>query len=170
MTKRFPEGFLWGTATSSFQVEMGRGSPSKDSDWWAWVHDDENIRRKIVSGDTPEDGPGSWELYEEDFRLAKKELGNNAIRISIDWARIFPNPTTGVEVEVTRDEHGDVSHVEVNEGGLRELQGLTDPEAVEGYREILQEAKRRELTVILTLYHWIFFRYFQCKTRPIFPV
>ena len=28
----FPEGFLWGVATSSFQVEMGRGSDADGSD------------------------------------------------------------------------------------------------------------------------------------------
>ncbi len=57
--KRFPEGFLWGTATSAFQVEMGRGPPATKSDWFAWVHDEENIATGRVSGDTPLDGPGS---------------------------------------------------------------------------------------------------------------
>ena len=63
--KRFPEGFLWGTATSAFQVEMGRGAPAKGSDWYAWVHDKDNIAAGRVSGDTPLDGPGSWELYKK---------------------------------------------------------------------------------------------------------
>lgn len=154
MKKRFPEGFLWGTATSAFQVEMGRSSPSKGSDWYAWVHDKENIRRKIVSGDTPEDGPGSWELYPDDFRLAREELGNNAVRLSMDWARIFPEPTTEVSVEVVRDDHGDVSKVEIDEAVLSELRSLADPKAVRIYREMLSDARSRGLTVMLTLYHW----------------
>jgi beta-glucosidase/6-phospho-beta-glucosidase/beta-galactosidase len=42
-------GFLWGTSTASFQVEMGLGEPAKHSDWWVWVHDEENIRKGNAS-------------------------------------------------------------------------------------------------------------------------
>jgi len=42
---KFPEGFLWGVATSSFQVEMGRGDVANGSDWWVWLHDEENKKR-----------------------------------------------------------------------------------------------------------------------------
>ena len=44
-SREFPEGFLWGTSTASFQIEMGLGEPSTESDWWVWVHDQENIKR-----------------------------------------------------------------------------------------------------------------------------
>src|SRR5207249_4823592 len=40
----FPPGFLWGTAISGFQTEMG-GKPGHNdpsSDWWVWVHDADN--------------------------------------------------------------------------------------------------------------------------------
>lgn len=88
----FPEGFLWGVATSSFQVEMGRGSDADGSDWWTWVHDVENKRRGWVSGDVPEEGPGFWELYKRDLGLARG-LGCNFFRMSLDWVRIFPGST-----------------------------------------------------------------------------
>jgi beta-glucosidase/6-phospho-beta-glucosidase/beta-galactosidase len=42
--REFPEDFLWGTATASFQIEMGLGEPSTESDWWVWIHDRENIK------------------------------------------------------------------------------------------------------------------------------
>jgi beta-galactosidase len=61
----FPERFLWGTSTASFQIEMGLGEPSTESDWWVWVHNQENIKRGNVSGSYPEQGPGFWELYKE---------------------------------------------------------------------------------------------------------
>ena len=89
--KDFPEGFLWGTATAAFQIEMGLGESDPNSDWYVWVHDKDNIQKGLVSGDSPENGPGFWELYPKDLRLAREELGNNAFRMSIDWSRIFPN-------------------------------------------------------------------------------
>ena len=152
--KSFPEGFLWGTATAAFQVEMGRGEPSTQSDWYAWVHDADNRARGRVSGDLPEDGPGFWELYPVDFRLAKEELGNNAVRLSLDWSRIFPQSTENVEVAVERDGFENVSGVEVDEEAMRGLREIADGEAVQRYREILSKANETGLTVLLTLYHW----------------
>jgi beta-galactosidase len=152
--KRYPKGFLWGTATSAFQVEMGRGPPAKESDWYAWVHDGDNIAAGRVSGDTPLDGPGAWELYVEDFRIAREELGNNSIRLSLDWSRLFPRSTETVYVDVKRDEHGNVFDVSIDEATMRDLKALADSTAVERYREMLSEANRVGLTVFLTLYHW----------------
>jgi len=152
--KRFPEGFLWGTATSAFQVEMGRGEPATGSDWYAWVTDEPNATAGRVSGDSPEDGPGSWELYSEDFRIAREELGNNAFRLSVDWSRIFPESTESVEVEVHRDRWGDIYIVDVAEDAMRRLRELADGNAVQRYREMFLEANRQELTLMLTLYHW----------------
>jgi len=152
--KRFPDGFLWGTAISAFQVEMGRGEPSAGSDWYMWVHDEENIASGRVSGDLPEDGPGFWTLYAEDLRRAREELGNNAVRLSIDWSRIFPMSTQPVEVEVERDGRGNIARVDVDEEAMQRLRELADGSAVRRYRQMLSEARRLGLTVMLTLYHW----------------
>lgn len=154
MSRRFPEGFLWGTATSAFQIEMGRGDPSSESDWYVWVHDEENIEKGIVSGDLPEEGPGSWQLFSEDFRLARKELCNNAIRLSVDWTRIFPRSTEDVVVDVQRDKLGNVCEINIREEQMHELMELADYDAIKGYREMLSEAKKVGLTVMLTVYHW----------------
>ena len=94
----FPETFLWGPAISAFQTEAG-GAPAnadRHSDWWAWSHDAQNIAADRVSGDRVERGPGHWRLYERDARLARRRLGSNAFRFSIDWSRIFPRSTAGV--------------------------------------------------------------------------
>jgi beta-galactosidase len=150
----FPDGFLWGTAISSFQAEMGLGEPSDGTDWWAWVHDPTNIDVKRVSGDTPLNGPGFWELYDDDLRRAREELGCNSVRLSIDWGRIFPEPTTGVNVKVVRDPRGNVVDVELSRGTIAELKRLADMDAVGRYREILASAKSHGLTPMVTLYHW----------------
>jgi len=140
-------------ATASFQVEMGRGEAADGSDWWSWVHDGENQRRGWVSGDVPEDGPGFWELYPKDLKLAH-ELGCNAFRLSVDWARIFPSSTEVVDVEVHRDRYGNIEKVWVDERAMRELGRLSDHAAVRRYRSILAECRKEGLEPMVTLYHW----------------
>lgn len=149
----FPEGFLWGVAVSSFQVEMGRGGNADRSDWWAWVHDAENKRRGWVSGDLPEEGPGFWELYRGDFKLAQS-MGCNAFRMSLDWSRIFPTSTENVSVEVHRDIRGNIEKVWVDERAMRELVKLTDKAVARRYRQIISECRRSGLEPMVTLYHW----------------
>lgn len=74
----FPDGFLWGTATSAHQVE---GNNTR-SDWWAW---EQAGRVKTRSGMTCD----QWHRFAQDFDLAAS-LGHNAHRISIEWSRIEP--------------------------------------------------------------------------------
>ena len=96
----FPPGFLWGTANSGFQSEAGglpdNGDPG--SDWWVWTHDPSNVANGIVSGDLPERGPGFWDRYPGDVKLAQKRLRNNAFRFGIEWSRIFPVSTAGIDI------------------------------------------------------------------------
>src|SRR5436190_20670965 len=95
----FPAGFLWGTAISAFQSEMGLGAPNDtNTDWWAWVHDADNIAGHKVSGDLPETGPGFYDRYARDARLARRGVKSNALRLSIEWSRIFPTSTAAVDV------------------------------------------------------------------------
>ncbi len=74
---KFPKNFLWGAATSSYQVEGN----NKNADWWQW----EKRTGKIQSGNACR----HYELYEEDFDIARN-LSHNAHRISIEWSRIEP--------------------------------------------------------------------------------
>lgn len=73
----FPEGFLWGSATSAFQVE---GS-TENNDW----------AEAGRAGKVPVIGRAcdSYNRYNEDFDIAKS-LGQNAHRFSIEWSRIEP--------------------------------------------------------------------------------
>lgn len=75
--KKFPDGFYWGAATASYQVEGGI-----DNTDWA---DAARAGRVPVCGQACD----HYHRYELDFDIAK-ELGHTAHRLSIEWARIEP--------------------------------------------------------------------------------
>jgi beta-glucosidase len=83
-TYQFPTGFLWGTATSSYQVEGG----NTNSNWSAWEETPGRIVDNQRSGKACDWWGGRWK---EDFDRAV-ETGQNAHRLSIEWSRIQPTP------------------------------------------------------------------------------
>jgi beta-glucosidase len=80
-TRAFPEGFLWGTSTSSHQVEGG----CRLNDWWEW----ERRPGHVLDGTNTEIACDHYNRYEQDFDLAQS-LNTNAHRLSIEWSRIEP--------------------------------------------------------------------------------
>ncbi len=151
---KFPKDFLWGTAISAFQTEMGTSeeSISKKSDWYVWVHNDKNIKEGVVSGDFPDDGDGFWDLYKEDIENARW-MGNNAFRLSLDWARIFPETTSSVDSEIVY-ENENIVDVKLERKSMKELESIADMKSVQRYKEILHYIKKSGMKVLLTLYHW----------------
>ncbi len=110
----FPKDFLWGTATSAHQIEGN----NINSDWWRWE----------TTGDNPPKDPSdiacdSYDRYEEDFDLCK-DMGNDAVRISVEWARIEPQ------------------------------EGTFDSDEITHYRNVLQTAKNKGLKTFVTLHHF----------------
>jgi beta-glucosidase len=79
---RFPEGFLWGTASAAHQVE----GDNRNCDWWEF----EQLPGKIANGDTSEVACDHYHRYREDFALLR-EMNQNAHRLSIEWSRIEPS-------------------------------------------------------------------------------
>lgn len=114
---KFPNDFIWGTATSAHQIEGN----NVNSEWWHWEKNKEEGKKYPLepSGIACD----SYNRFEEDFNLCK-ELGNNAVRISIEWARIEP-------------EEGKFSEKEI-----------------EHYRKVLQSAKSKGLKTFVTLHHF----------------
>lgn len=85
-TYKFPEGFFWGTATASYQVEGGvKDGGRGETTWDRFCQMPGNIKHNDV-GDVANDFYHKWK---EDIALMKK-LGHNAYRFSICWSRIFP--------------------------------------------------------------------------------
>lgn len=109
----FPDGFLWGTATSAHQVEGN----NTNTDWWEW--EQTNLPEEHRSGI----GCDQYNRYPEDFKMAKK-LGHKAHRLSLEWSRIEPE------------------------------EGIFNQDAIEHYKTVLQELKKHDLVVMLTIHHF----------------
>src|SRR5215208_3970393 len=92
---RFPENFLWGTATAAYQVEGavnedGRGA----SIWDTFSHTPDKVRH----GDTGDIACDQYHRLEEDLDLMS-ELGMQAYRFSVAWPRIQPEGSSPANLD-----------------------------------------------------------------------
>jgi beta-glucosidase len=78
--RRFPDDFLWGSATAAHQVEGN----NTNNDWWAAEEAGRVPHRSGLACD-------HFNRYPEDFALFA-DLGQNAHRFSLEWSRIEPSP------------------------------------------------------------------------------
>jgi beta-glucosidase len=112
----FPSNFLWGSSTAAHQVE-GR---NLNSDWWEW----EQRGGKIKNGDSSLLACDWWgRRYRQDFERAR-QLGQNALRLSVEWSRLEPH------------------------------EGEWNKEAVRVYRDMLTTLRELGLTPLVTLHHF----------------
>jgi beta-glucosidase len=83
----FPNGFVWGTATSAYQIE---GAVNEDgrgpSIWDTFSH----TPGKIEDHTNADRANDHYHRYKEDVGLIK-DLGAKAYRFSVAWPRVFPN-------------------------------------------------------------------------------
>jgi beta-glucosidase len=138
MAIKFPDGFVWGAATSAHQVEGGN-----INSWSVWETEQaerlaaeaeskygslpiwESIKADAQNPDNYKSGQAvqHFERYDEDFALAA-QIGIQAYRFSIEWSRIEPE-----------------------EGKFNEA-------AIEHYREMIMDLRRRGIEPFVTLWHW----------------
>ena len=115
-TSLLGEGFAVGVATSGYQVEGGyNGDGEPHNNWAAW----EGAGRAARSGLACD----FWRHPEEALDRAAA-IGCNAFRLSVEWARLEPQP------------------------------GAFDDAALERYAEILSQCVTRGLEPIITLHHF----------------
>jgi beta-glucosidase len=109
---RFPDGFFWGAATAAHQIEGN----NTNSDWW----------RAEQAGLLPhksQEACDSWTNWRDDIALLRA-MGLNAYRLSLEWARIEPEP------------------------------GRFDDAALNTYREQLEALKAIDIEPMVTLHHF----------------
>ncbi|HSB63605.1 MAG TPA: GH1 family beta-glucosidase [Thermoanaerobaculia bacterium] len=82
----FPKGFLWGAATSAYQIE---GSPLADgagpSNWHRFAH----RPGTVTGGENGDLACDHYNRYAEDVALMRS-LSLNAYRFSVSWSRVLP--------------------------------------------------------------------------------
>jgi beta-glucosidase len=133
---KFPDGFLWGAAASSHQVEGGNYN-----NWTEW--ENKNARQlaekakvswqkwqlkkfpEILAPENYISGRACdhYNRFEEDFDIAKS-LGHNAHRFSIEWSRVEPE------------------------------EGKFDEKEIDHYKKIISALRKREIEPFVTLWHW----------------
>jgi beta-glucosidase len=117
----FPQGFLWGVSTAAHQVEGG----NDNNQWATW-----EAAGKIRSGDKCGRACDWWTNAERDFDLAQ-QMGINALRLSVEWSRIEPEP------------------------------GRFSKEAIARYRQLLRELHQRGIQPFLCLHHFTHPKWFE---------
>jgi len=126
---KFPDGFLWGTSTSAYQIEGGI-----INDWSEWEKSKLRIKSLELRSKKKKQkfklddficgrACDSYNRYEEDIELVKK-LNCRAYRFSVEWARIEPK------------------------------EGKFDKAAIRHYQGLISKLREREIEPFLTLNHY----------------
>jgi beta-glucosidase len=89
----FPSDFMWGSATSSYQIEGASTEDGRGATVWDVFCDTPN---KVINGDNGDVACDHYHRYPHDIALMKS-LGLKAYRFSVAWSRILPNGIGTVE-------------------------------------------------------------------------
>jgi len=81
-----PPGFVWGTSTSSYQIEGAANEDGRAPSVWDTLC---NMKDAVANGDTGDVACDHYHRYAEDIRIMA-DLGIQAYRFSIAWPRILP--------------------------------------------------------------------------------
>ncbi len=85
----FPKGFLWGSATASYQVEGAVHADGRGPTIWDTFS---HTPGKVANGDTGDVADDFYHRYPEDIAMMK-EMGLKSFRFSVAWSRVFPTGT-----------------------------------------------------------------------------
>ena len=92
---RFPADFLWGMASSAFQIEGAWNTDGKgESNWDRFAH----TVGKIKGAATADVACDQYHLYKEDVAILKR-LNQKSYRFSTAWSRIQPTGTGAVNTQ-----------------------------------------------------------------------
>lgn len=85
----FRKDFVWGAATSAYQIEGGAGEDGKGLDIWDVYCKEPG---KVYEGHSGDVACDHYHRYKEDVQIMK-EMGLKAYRFSINWSRVLPDGT-----------------------------------------------------------------------------
>ena len=124
----FDKNFLWGTASSSYQIEGAFAEDGKGLSIWDTFS---NKPGNIAHDENGNKACDHYHRYREDIALMKS-LGIQAYRFSISWSRIFPDG-------IVKDSDGNIRY---NKAGL------------DFYDNIVNFCLENDIKPFITIYHW----------------
>lgn len=92
---QFPDGFVWGAATSAYQIEGAANADGRGPSVWDSYCRDKREGIPIWQGHTGDVACDHYHRYPEDVALMRT-LGLHAYRFSISWTRVMPEGTGAV--------------------------------------------------------------------------
>ncbi|RXH85196.1 hypothetical protein DVH24_041964 [Malus domestica] len=120
----FEPGFIFGTASASYQFE---GAAKEDgrgpSIWDTYTHDHPE---RIVDGSNGDVAVDQYHRYKEDVGIMK-DMGLDAYRFSISWSRLLPSG---------------------------KLSGGVNQRGIIHYNNLIDELLRNGINPVVTLFHW----------------
>ena len=119
----FPKEFLWGASTSDFQIEGAARQYGKGETIWDRYCKEPG---RILNDDNADTSCDHYHRYAEDVEIMK-EIGLKAYRMSISWARIFP-----------------------------EGYGAPNRQGLDFYKRLIEQLLKNNIKPVVTLHHWGF--------------
>ncbi|GMH27270.1 hypothetical protein Nepgr_029113 [Nepenthes gracilis] len=120
----FPKHFIFGAASSAYQIEGAAFTDGKEASIWDVYT--ERYPEKIMDGSNGLVAADFYHRYKDDVKLVK-DMGVDAFRFSISWPRILPR--------------GRIS------GGV-------NPLGIKFYNDLINELLANGITPFVTLFHW----------------
>ncbi|CAN6842350.1 unnamed protein product [Brassica oleracea] len=120
----FPEDFVFGSATSAYQIEGAAHEDGRGPSIWDTFS--EKYPERINDGSNGSVADDSYHLYKEDVALLH-QIGFNAYRFSISWSRILPRGN---------------------------LKGGINQAGIDYYNNLINELLSKGIKPFVTIFHW----------------
>src|SRR5688500_14200252 len=89
----FPNGFVWGAASSAYQIEGAAAVDGKGpSIWDVYCRQPRDLGQPVYEGHTGDVACDHYHRFTEDVGLMR-QIGLRAYRFSISWPRVIPQGT-----------------------------------------------------------------------------